>query len=63
MLEEREGDIDRVVGAAFKVVDHICKEDTADRIAFVIHKALNVIVNEVGLQIIHLLLQRFCFRQ
>ena len=63
MLEERVGDIDRMVGAALQVVDHICKEDTADGVAFVIHKTLNVIIDKVGLQVIYLLFQVFCFRQ
>ena len=63
MLEERVGYIDRVVGAALQVVDHICKEDPADRVAFVTHKPLNMIVDKFCLEIIHLLFQNICLQQ
>ena len=63
VVEECVGDIDRMVGAALQIVDHICKEDAAHRVTFVIHQTLDVIVYKVGLQIIHILLQPVRFRQ
>ena len=42
VINERVSDIDRMVGAAFQIRDHICEDDPGDRVTDLVHKALDM---------------------
>jgi len=54
VLLQRVCDVDSVVGASLKVSYHVGEDNASDRFAFVFHKTLNVVIDELLFLLINL---------